>query len=181
MVALREKLSLLPDRPGVYLMKDDKGDIIYVGKAKFLRNRVRSYFTGSHDGKTQKMVSEISDFEYIITPSPVEALLLECNLIKKHQPRYNVLLKDDKTYPYIKITRENHPRLEVTRRVKKDGAKYFGPYTNVAAAREVKRLLDRLYPLRKCKTLPDRVCLYYHMGQCLAPCEYEVSPNSMSR
>ncbi len=176
MVALREKLSLLPDRPGVYLMKDDKGDIIYVGKAKSLRNRVRSYFTGSHDGKTQKMVSEISDFEYIITASPVEALLLECNLIKKHQPRYNILLKDDKTYPYIKITREKHPRLEVTRRVKKDGGKYFGPYTNVAAAREVKRLLDRLYPLRKCKTLPDRVCLYYHMGQCLAPCEYEVQP-----
>lgn len=170
-------MALLPEKPGVYLMKDHKGEIIYVGKAKVLKNRVRSYFTGSHDGKTQRMVSEIDDFEYIITQSPVEALLLECNLIKKHQPRYNVLLKDDKTYPYIKLTKEAHPRLEVTRKLKKDGAKYFGPYTNVAAAREVKRLLDRLYPLRKCKTLPDKVCLYYHMGQCLAPCQYPVSPD----
>jgi excinuclease ABC subunit C len=127
------------------------------------------------------MVSEINDFEYIITASPVEALLLECNLIKKHQPRYNVLLKDDKSYPYIKLTKETHPRLEVTRRVKKDGSKYFGPYTNVGAAREVKRLLDRLYPLRKCKTIPDRVCLYYHMGQCLAPCEYEVAPEEYEK
>ena len=176
MSALRQKLALLPEKPGVYLMKDKKGEIIYVGKAKILKNRVRSYFTGSHDGKTQRMVSEIADFEYIITQSPVEALLLECNLIKKHKPRYNVLLKDDKTYPYIKLTKEAHPRLEVTRKVKKDGAKYFGPYTNVAAAREVKRLLDRLYPLRKCKTLPDKVCLYYHMGQCVAPCEYPVEP-----
>lgn len=176
MASLPEKLALLPEEPGVYMMKDDQGEIIYVGKAKVLKNRVRSYFTGSHDGKTQKMVSEIADFEYIITPSPVEALLLECNLIKKHQPRYNVLLKDDKTYPYIRLTKEKHPRLEVTRRVRKDGSKYFGPYTNVAAAREVKRLLDRLYPLRKCRTIPPRVCLYYHLGQCLAPCEYEVDP-----
>ncbi|GGK32865.1 UvrABC system protein C [Caldalkalibacillus thermarum] len=176
MAALQEKLALLPDKPGVYMMKNDQGEIIYVGKAKVLKNRVRSYFTGSHDGKTQKMVSEVADFEYIITSSPVEALLLECNLIKEHNPRYNVLLKDDKSYPYIRLTKEKHPRLEVTRKVKKDGSKYFGPYTNVAAAREVKRLLDRLYPLRKCRTIPDRVCLYYHMGQCVAPCEFEVDP-----
>src|SRR5690606_7827303 len=123
---------------------------------------VRSYFTGTHDGKTQKLVSEIADFEYIITFSNLEALLLECNLIKKYNPRYNVLLKDDKTYPYIKLTNEEHPRLEITRRVKKDKAKYFGPYPNAGAANETKKILDRLYPLRKCTTIPERVCLYYH-------------------
>lgn len=171
---MKEKLSLLPDKPGCYLMKNAAGTIIYVGKAKVLKNRVRSYFTGSHDGKTQRLVQEIADFEYIVTSSPVEALLLECNLIKKHDPRYNVLLKDDKTYPYIKITNEAHPRLEITRKVVKDGAKYFGPYANAGAAQETKKLLDRLYPLRKCKNMPKNVCLYYHLEQCLAPCEYEV-------
>lgn len=175
-VSLKDKLAVLPDKPGVYLMKDKQGRIIYVGKAKSLKNRVRSYFTGSHDGKTQKLVSEIHDFEYIITSSNLEALLLECNLIKKHNPRYNVLLKDDKSYPYIKLTSEAHPRLEITRRVKKDKARYFGPYPNAGAANETKKLLDRLYPLRKCKTIPNRVCLYYHLNQCLAPCEYPVSP-----
>ncbi|WP_286887174.1 excinuclease ABC subunit UvrC [Aneurinibacillus sp. UBA3580] len=174
MDTLKEKLSLLPDKPGCYLMKNAAGEVIYVGKAKVLKNRVRSYFTGSHDGKTQRLVQEIADFEYIVTSSPVEALLLECNLIKKHDPRYNVLLKDDKTYPYIKITNEEHPRLEITRKVVKDGGKYFGPYANAGAAQETKKLLDRLYPLRKCKNMPKSVCLYYHMGQCLAPCEYEV-------
>lgn len=174
MSIIKEKLSVLPDKPGVYLMKDKQGSIIYVGKAKVLKNRVRSYFTGSHDGKTQKLVSEITDFEYIITASSLEALLLECNLIKKHSPRYNVLLKDDKTYPYIKLTSEEHPRLEITRKVRKDKAKYFGPYPNAGAASETKKLLDRLYPLRKCKTIPDRVCLYYHLDQCVAPCEYTV-------
>ncbi|WP_025027987.1 excinuclease ABC subunit UvrC [Caldalkalibacillus mannanilyticus] len=174
MSQIREKLALLPDKPGVYLMKDEKGTIIYVGKAKILKNRVRSYFTGSHDGKTQKLVSEIHDFEYIITTSNLEALLLECNLIKKHTPRYNVMLKDDKTYPYIKLTKEAHPRLEITRKILKDKAKYFGPYPNAGAANETKKLLDRLYPLRKCKTLPDRVCLYYHLQQCVAPCEFPV-------
>lgn len=174
MVMMKEKLALLPEQPGVYLMKDAKGEIIYVGKAKILRNRVRSYFTGSHDGKTQRLVRDITDFEYIMTSSNIEALLLECNLIKKHSPRYNVMLKDDKTYPYIKLTQDTHPRLEITRKVKKDKAKYFGPYPNVASANETKKLLDRLYPLRKCKTIPDRVCLYYHMGQCLAPCEFPV-------
>ncbi|MDF2670790.1 MAG: hypothetical protein K0R67_3096 [Paenibacillus sp.] len=174
-IAIGHKLSLLPDQPGCYLMKNRDGTIIYVGKAKVLKNRVRSYFKGSHDGKTQRLVSEIWDFEYIVTSSNVEALILECNLIKQHHPRYNVLLKDDKTFPYIKITNETHPRLEITRKVIKDKAKYFGPYPNGFAAQQTKKLLDRLFPLRKCKTMPDRVCLYYHLGQCLAPCEYEVT------
>jgi excinuclease ABC subunit C len=171
---IRSKLALLPEKPGCYLMKNKEDTIIYIGKAKVLRNRVRSYFTGSHNAKTLALVHEIDSFEYIVTASNVEALILECNLIKKHHPRYNVLLKDDKTFPYIKITHETHPRLEVTRRVFKDKGKYFGPYPNAFAAQQTKKLLDRLYPLRKCKKLPDRVCLYYHLGQCIAPCEYEV-------
>ncbi|AIQ60697.1 excinuclease ABC subunit UvrC [Paenibacillus borealis] len=171
---IRNKLALLPDLPGCYLMKNDEGTIIYVGKAKVLKNRVRSYFTGSHNGKTQRLVANIVDFEYIVTSSNMEALILECNLIKKHMPRYNVLLKDDKTFPYLKITNEAHPRLEVTRRVLKDKAKYFGPYPNGYAAQQTKKLLDRMYPLRKCGVMPKEVCLYYHMGQCLAPCEKEV-------
>jgi excinuclease ABC subunit C len=172
--AIKQKLALLPDQPGCYLMKNAEGTIIYVGKAKVLKNRVRSYFSGSHNIKTQLLVSEIADFEYIMTGNNVEALILECNLIKKHHPRYNVLLKDDKTFPYIKITHEEHPRLEITRKVYKDKGKYFGPYPNGYAAQETKKLLDRLYPLRKCKTLPEKVCLYYHMGQCVAPCEFEI-------
>lgn len=172
---IKEKLSVLPDRPGCYLMKDRQNTVIYVGKAKVLKNRVRSYFTGSHDAKTQRLVSEIEDFEYIVTSSNIEALILELNLIKKYDPKYNVMLKDDKTYPFIKITNERHPKLIVTRNVKKDKGRYFGPYPNVQAARETKKLLDRLYPLRKCATLPDRVCLYYHLGQCLAPCVYDIS------
>ncbi|MBU7593781.1 excinuclease ABC subunit UvrC [Metabacillus halosaccharovorans] len=172
---IKEKLALLPDQPGCYIMKDRQGTVVYVGKAKVLKNRVRSYFTGSHDGKTLRLVNEITDFEYIITSSNLEALILELNLIKKYDPKYNVMLKDDKTYPFIKITNERHPRLLVTRQVKKDKGKYFGPYPNVQSARETIKLLDRLYPLRKCSTLPDRVCLYYHMGQCLAPCVNDVS------
>ncbi|RCW41933.1 excinuclease ABC subunit UvrC [Paenibacillus prosopidis] len=171
---IRNKLALLPDQPGCYLMKNSEGVIIYVGKAKVLKNRVRSYFNGSHNGKTQRLVSEIRDFEFIVTSSNMEALILECNLIKQHHPRYNVLLKDDKSFPYIKITNEKHPKLEVTRRIVKDKGKYFGPYPNAFAAQQTKKLLDRLYPLRKCKTLPDKVCLYYHLGQCIAPCEFEV-------
>ncbi|MCD5323784.1 MULTISPECIES: excinuclease ABC subunit UvrC [Pontibacillus] len=172
---IKEKLAVLPDQPGCYLMKDKHGTVIYVGKSKVLKNRVRSYFTGANDAKTQRLVTEIVDFEYIVTSSEIEALILEMNLIKKYDPKYNVLLKDDKTYPYLKITAERHPRLIVTRKVKKDKGKYFGPYPNVIAARETKRLLDRLYPLRKCNTMPDRVCLYYHMHQCLGPCEYTVT------
>ncbi|QIZ68579.1 excinuclease ABC subunit UvrC [Geobacillus subterraneus] len=172
---LKEKLSVLPEQPGCYLMKDKHGTVIYVGKAKSLKARVRSYFTGTHDGKTQRLVEEIADFEYIVTSSNAEALILEMNLIKKHDPKYNVMLKDDKSYPFIKITAETHPRLLITRKVKKDGGKYFGPYPNVQAANETKKLLDRLYPLRKCSTMPSRACLYYHMGQCLAPCVNPVS------
>jgi len=171
---LSEKLTILPNQPGCYLMKDRQGTVIYVGKAKILKNRVKSYFTGTHDGKTQRLVSEIEDFEYIVTSSNIEALILEMNLIKKYSPKYNVMLKDDKSYPYIKLTAERHPRLIITRKVKKDKGKYFGPYPNVFAANETKKLLDRIYPLRKCTTLPDRVCLYYHIGQCLAPCVHEV-------
>ncbi|MFF2480731.1 excinuclease ABC subunit UvrC [Paenibacillus sp. NPDC058071] len=175
---IRNKLALLPDQPGCYLMRNDAGTIIYVGKAKILKNRVRSYFNGTHNGKTQRLVSEIRDFDFIVTSSNMEALILECNLIKQHHPRYNVLLKDDKTFPYIKITHEAHPRLEVTRRVVKDKGKYFGPYPNAFAAQQTKKLLDRLYPLRKCNTLPDKVCLYYHLGQCIAPCEFEVEQHT---
>ena len=155
-------------------MKDKNGTIIYVGKAKILKNRVRSYFRGSHDTKTERLVSEIADFEYIVTGSNIEALLLEINLIKKNDPKYNIMLKDDKTYPFIKITNEKYPRLLITRKVLKDKATYFGPYPDVKAANETKKLLDKLYPLRKCKVLPNRVCLYYHLGQCLAPCIQEI-------
>ncbi|MGG5315733.1 excinuclease ABC subunit UvrC [Enterococcus sp. AZ072] len=171
---IKNKLALLPDQPGCYLMKDKNGTIIYVGKAKVLKNRVRSYFTGSHDTKTERLVSEIEDFEYIVTESNIEALLLEINLIKKNDPKYNIMLKDDKTYPFIKITNEKFPRLLITRKVLKDKALYFGPYPDVRAANETKRLLDRLFPLRKCKVLPKEVCLYYHMGQCLAPCVFDI-------
>ena len=178
---IKNKLALLPDQPGCYLMKDRQGTIIYVGKAKVLKNRVRSYFTGSHDGKTLRLVNEIEDFEYIVTSSNIEALILELNLIKKHDPKYNVMLKDDKTYPFIKLTTEKHPRLIITRKVKKDKGKYFGPYPNAHAANETKKLLDRIYPLRKCNTLPDRVCLYYHLGQCLAPCIQTVEEEEYKR
>ncbi|EEK71340.1 excinuclease ABC subunit C [Bacillus mycoides] len=172
---LKEKLAILPDQPGCYLMKDKQGTVIYVGKAKVLKNRVRSYFTGSHDGKTLRLVGEIVDFEYIVTSSNLEALILELNLIKKYDPKYNIQLKDDKTYPFIKITAEKQPRLLITRNVKKDKGKYFGPYPNAQSAHETKKLLDRMYPLRKCSNMPDKVCLYYHMGQCLAPCVKEVT------
>ena len=173
---IQNKLAILPDEPGCYLMKDRQGTIIYVGKAKVLKNRVRSYFNASHDGKTQRLVSEIEDFEYIVTSSDLEALILELNLIKLHDPKYNIMLTDDKTYPYIKITNEKYPRILTTRKVKKDKAKYFGPYPNAGAANETRKLLDRLYPLRKCARLPDRVCLYYHLGQCLAPCVKDIEP-----
>ncbi len=173
-MGIKDKLSLLPDKPGCYLMRNQENEIIYVGKAKNLRNRVRSYFTGSHDAKTQRLVMDIVDFEYIVTTSALEALILELNMIKKYRPKYNVMLKDDKSYPYIRLTREKHPRLEVTRKLKKDGSKYFGPYPHAGAAQHTKKLLDRLFPLRKCKTIPKRVCLYYHLGQCMAPCEMDV-------
>lgn len=174
---IKNKLALLPDQPGCYLMKDKNGTIIYVGKAKILKNRVRSYFTGSHNTKTERLVSEIEDFEYIVTESNIEALLLEINLIKKNDPKYNIMLKDDKTYPFLKITNEKYPRLVITRKVLKDKALYFGPYPDVGAANETKKILDRLFPLRKCKPSQTKEpCLYYHLGQCLCPYYFDVDP-----
>ena len=165
---IKSKLELLPTSPGCYIHKDKNGTIIYVGKAKNLRNRVRSYFRGSHDTKTEALVSEIVDFEFIVTESNIEALLLEINLIKENKPKYNIMLKDDKSYPFIKITNERYPRLIITRQVKKDGGLYFGPYPDVGAANEIKRLLDRIFPFRKCTNPPSKVCFYYHLGQCMA-------------
>ncbi|QLK85778.1 excinuclease ABC subunit UvrC [Staphylococcus sp. 17KM0847] len=178
---IKKKLAVLPKEPGCYLMRDRQNQVIYVGKAKVLRNRVRSYFTGSHDAKTTRLVKEIVDFEYIVTSSETESLLLELNLIKKYQPRYNILLKDGKSYPFIKITKERHPRLVVTRTVRKGSGKYFGPYPNAYAAHETKKLLDRIYPFRKCDHMPNRLCLYYHIGQCLGPCVYPVAKEEYAR
>ena len=168
---IEKKLELLPDLPGSYQMKDKNGTIIYVGKAKNLKNRVRSYFHGAHNAKTTKLVSEIADFDYVITKSELEAFVLEINLIKQYDPKYNIMLTDDKTYPYIALTNEAHPRLIVTRNKRKKGeARYFGPYPNVRAARETVNLLNRIYPLRKCYNIPKKECLYYHMHQCIGPC-----------
>lgn len=171
---IKNKLNVVPMEPGCYLMKDRNDQVIYVGKAKKLRNRLRSYFTGAHDAKTTRLVGEIRHFEFIVTSSETESLLLELNLIKQYQPRYNILLKDDKSYPFIKITKEKYPRLLVTRTVKQGTGKYFGPYPNAYSAQETKKLLDRIYPYRKCDKMPDKLCLYYHIGQCLGPCVYDV-------
>ena len=176
---LEEKLKNLPGEPGVYIMKDELGNVIYVGKAVSLKNRVKQYFQSSknHSPKVQAMVSKIRDFEYILTDSEMEALILECNLIKKHRPRYNVLLKDDKHYPYIKVTtEEDYPRVLMTRNVKKDKNRYFGPFTDSRAVRETIELIKKLFPVRSCnKNLNniqkgDRPCLYYHINQCQGPC-----------
>ncbi|MBP2651847.1 MAG: uvrC [Firmicutes bacterium] len=178
---VEEKLTLLPDNPGVYLMKDSQDRIIYVGKAVNLKNRVRSYFQASrnHSVKVLSMVARIEDLEYIVTASEMEALILECNLIKKHRPKYNISLKDDKSFPYIKVTvNEKFPMVAVTRRVVKDGAKYFGPYTNAGAVYETIKLLKRLFPLRSCRSLENaRPCLQHHIKRCLAPCTGEVEVN----
>ncbi|MBJ8350386.1 excinuclease ABC subunit UvrC [Streptococcus zalophi] len=165
---IKHKLELLPDSPGCYLHKDKNGQIIYVGKAKNLRNRVRSYFRGSHDTKTEMLVSEIEDFEFIVTNSNTEALLLEINLIQENKPKYNIRLKDDKSYPFIKITNEDYPRIVITRQVKKDGGRYFGPYPDAGAANDIKKMLDRIFPFKKCTNPPEKVCFYYHLGQCMA-------------
>lgn len=165
---IKHKLELLPDSPGCYIHKDKNGTIIYVGKAKNLKNRVRSYFHGSHDTKTELLVSEIEDFEFIVTGSDTEALLLEINLIQENKPKYNIKLKDDKSYPYIKITDEFYPRLLITRQIKKKDGIYFGPYPDSRAATEIKRLLDRLFPFKKCTNPANKVCFYYHLGQCNA-------------
>ncbi len=181
MVDIREQLKKLPDKPGVYLMKNDHGEIIYVGKAISLKNRVRQYFqsTKNQGTKVQAMVSNISEFEYIITDSEIEALMLESNLIKKNQPKYNVLLRDDKSFPYIKVAiKEKYPRVLKTRKVYKDGAKYFGPYTDVGAVNHILDLLSKIYPLKKCAkmhfTKNHSVCLNYHIGQCLGVCVNDV-------
>ena len=178
---IAEKLQLLPNQPGVYIMKDSHGKIIYVGKAIILKNRVRSYFQSNknHSVKVKSMVAKIDDFEYIITGSEIEALILECNLIKKHRPKYNISLKDDKSYPYIKVTiNESYPRVFITRRVQKDGARYFGPYTNVGAVHESMKLLKKMFPLRSCRSLEaKRPCLEYHIKRCLAPCTGKVDVN----
>ena len=171
-----DKLKLVPHKPGCYLMKDKDGVIIYVGKAKDLKNRLNSYFHSSHTGKTARLVSEIADFDYIVVSSETESLILEINLIKKHDPKYNILLRDDKSYPYIELTEDKVPRLLVVRNVhrKKKKTRLFGPYPNVYAARKVVNLLNRLYPLRKCRIYQKRPCLYFHIGQCLGYCTHNV-------
>jgi len=170
-----DQIKIIPELPGSYQFKNKNGIIIYVGKAKNLKKRVNSYFTGSHDAKTSRLVMNIDEIEYIVTRSELDALLLELNLIKKYNPRYNIMLTDDKTYPYIEITNERHPKLIVTRKINKKSKHLFGPYPNVKAARETVKLLNKIYPLRKCISLPKTECLYYHMGQCLAPCINKVT------
>lgn len=171
---VEHKLMLLPDKPGCYLMKDINGQIIYVGKAKNLKNRVRSYFKSSHTGKVAAMVDQVADFDIITTDSNKESFLLEITLIQKHQPYYNIKLKRGTGYPYIKITNERDPRIEITGQIKKDGAYYFGPYPNVYAAEETLHFIQKVYPLRRCRGHQGRPCLYYHMGQCLGACFKEV-------
>lgn len=171
---IKLKLSLVPKKPGCYQMKDEFGNIIYVGKAKILQNRLKSYFTGSHDAKTSKMVQNVHDFEYIITNSELEAFLLELNFIKEYRPKYNIMLMDDKTYPYIILTNEEHPRLMMSRDVKLKGKsrpqKIYGPFPNAKACRETVEVLNKIYPFRKCRNIPSKSCLYYDIKQCLAPC-----------
>ena len=177
-LTLQKKLELLPDNPGCYLYKDNIGEIIYVGKAKNLKNRVKSYFTGTHNKKTQTLVSKIEDLEYIIVNSEKEALLLENNLIKKYRPYFNIRLKDDKSYPYLMITKEEHPRLLMTRKYKKSNKNiYFGPYVDIKSAMEVKKILDKIYPLRKCNPIEKRPCMYYQIGQCIGPCAKKITPD----
>ena len=173
---IEKKLKLLPDLPGCYLMKNAQDKIIYVGKAKNLKNRVRSYFRGAHDTKTTKLVSEIDHFETIITHSDKEALILEINLIQEYKPIYNIRLKDSTMYPYLKITKERDPQLIITNEVKKDGGTYFGPFPNVGAATSTQQLIHRAFPLRRCPKNEKRACFYYHIGQCIGPCDHEVSP-----
>jgi excinuclease ABC subunit C len=166
---IKEKIALLPTEPGCYLMRNQSDEIIYVGKAKNLKNRVKSYFVGAHNEKTTRLVAEIVDFSYVVTNSEHESLILELNLIKEHVPKYNIRYVDDKSYPYIELTEETHPRLDVVRQKDVKG-RVFGPYPNVYSARETVRLLNRLFPIRKCENMPKKACLYYHIGQCLAPC-----------
>ena len=180
---ISEKLKLLTTEPGCYLMKDVTGKIIYVGKAKNLKRRVSSYFNREHTGKTKALVQNIDDFEYIVTSTEVESLLLEINLIKKYSPKYNIMLKDNKSYPYIEITNEKYPRLIISRprKIKNHKGKLFGPYPNANAARKTVELLNRIYPFRKCHTMGKKTCLYYHIGQCLGYCENKVSKDQLDQ
>lgn len=183
--SIKNALAVLPDKPGVYLMHDAEGKVIYVGKAVVLKNRVRSYFRNlaSHSPKVKAMVAKIAEIETIVTSSEVEALILECNLIKKYRPRYNISLKDDKTYPYLKVTmQEDFPRLHMTRRLSKDGAKYYGPYADAGAMYATMKLLKTMFPLRSCRKMnPDRPCLNYHIKRCLAPCAGYVSKDEYGK
>ncbi|MCZ0718027.1 excinuclease ABC subunit UvrC [Aerococcus kribbianus] len=172
---IEDKLKLLPDQPGCYIMKNARDQVIYIGKAKNLKNRVRSYFKSSHTGKTAQLVSEIADYDYIVTKTDKESLLLEINLIQKHQPHYNIKLKHGTMYPYLKITNEEDPQLIITSEVKNDGGYYFGPYPNVYAATGTRDLLQKTYPLRKCSKNEKRACFYYHIGQCIGCCDHHVS------
>ncbi|WP_251546940.1 excinuclease ABC subunit UvrC [Limosilactobacillus caecicola] len=178
---LEHKLALLPDRPGCYIMKNINGQIIYVGKAKNLKNRVRSYFKSSHTGKVAAMVSEVADFETIVTSTNKESFLLEITLIQKHQPYYNIKLKRGTGYPYIKITHERDPRIMITGQIKNDQAYYFGPYPNVYAAEETVHFIQKVFPLRRCNGYQGRPCLYYHLGQCLGACFKEVPQEEYDR
>ncbi len=175
---IKTKLSLVPKKPGCYQMYNSNHEIIYVGKAKILQNRLKSYFMGSHDAKTTRMLQDVVDFEYIITHSELEAFLLESNFIKKNRPKYNILLMDDKTYPYIVLTKEENPRILYTRDIKKEFKKknqyVFGPYPNAKACKDIVEILNKAYPFRKCNHIPKKKCLYAHLGQCLAPCENHV-------
>ena len=180
---LTDKLKSLPDRPGVYLMQDEAGDIIYVGKALSLKDRVRSYFSGTPSSpKVRALVNRIADLDYIVTDSEVEALILESNLIKEHRPWYNVRLRDDKNYPYLKITNEPFPRVMVVRRREDDGSRYFGPFTNSQAMRQTVKFLRKHFPIRACRRRlegnKERPCLNFHINRCLAPCTGEVSPEA---
>lgn len=172
---VKDRLKLLPESSGCYLMKNSSSDIIYVGKAKNLKNRVTSYFNGAHDYKTTKLVQSIADFDYILTNNENEALLLENNLIKKYRPIYNILLMDDKSYPYIKISADKYPTITVVRELKKDKkAQYFGPYSDRYSAGLIVKIVNEIFPIKKCKKLPKKVCLYYHLDQCLGMCEYNI-------
>ena len=179
---IKKKLALLPDSPGCYLMKDKTGTIIYVGKAKILKNRVKSYFRGEKFGKTKLLVQNIADFEYIVTGSEKEALLLEINLIKKYDPKYNIIFRDDKQYPYIMLTYDKYPELSIVRpnkKTKRKNVKLFGPYPNSFAAKKIVQILNRMYPLKKCKNFKDDLCLYYHIGECLGYCKLDIDKEVM--
>ena len=178
---IEEKLKTLPDKPGSYQMLDKEGRIIYVGKAKNLKNRVRSYFVGAHNDKTTALVSKIDDFTYIVTKNETEAFLLEISLIKEYEPFYNIALTDDKTYPYIEFTKEKDPKLIITRKLSKKNSRYFGPYPNVIEARKTLELLNKLYKIRRCKTLPKKPCIYYEIGECSAPCIKPIKPEEYDR